>query len=233
MAYSDYGGYAYRNGERVEDRSDAVLTPELANLGEPGIYPGFVAIAQGQSPDQFEAQRKASVDGHVVLGDGPVFVAMYKQTSLSAYVLEDGAFRPIDLLEVAIDLPAGAASEYEGKRFFSGYCAAENDVGMLRFEVAGHVLEALFEISDNWFHYARLTQPDGAVWTAFSGYGVGAGLEDCGYGSSTDGCVDRLFELFPRDSDGSGEAGETGTGSTRRATARAEGIALNSQEKSS
>ncbi len=28
MAYSDYGGFGYRNGEKVIERSDAVLTPE-------------------------------------------------------------------------------------------------------------------------------------------------------------------------------------------------------------
>ena len=28
MAYSDYGGYAYRNGERVRERSDYTITPD-------------------------------------------------------------------------------------------------------------------------------------------------------------------------------------------------------------
>ena len=39
MAYSDYGGYGYKNGERVEDRSDAVISPEVTSI--PGMYPGW------------------------------------------------------------------------------------------------------------------------------------------------------------------------------------------------
>ena len=42
------------------------------------------------------------------------------------------------------------------------------------------------------------TKADLARWHAFSGYGVGAGLEDAGYGFSTQGCEDRLWELFER-----------------------------------
>ena len=47
MAYSDYGGYAYRNGERVDDRSDATITPDGDTYGTPGSYPGFALLAAG------------------------------------------------------------------------------------------------------------------------------------------------------------------------------------------
>jgi hypothetical protein len=36
MAYSDYGGYAYRNGKRVTERSDATITPDGDAYGTPG-----------------------------------------------------------------------------------------------------------------------------------------------------------------------------------------------------
>lgn len=180
MAYSDYGGYAYRNGVRVEDRSDAVITPELANIGSPGIFPGFVALAAGQSVEQFEQTRRTSVDGHVVLGDGPVFVAMYKQSYMEAFRLINGAF----------------VACHETKDV-SGYQLAEDEAPMISIEVDGYVIDALFERTDNYYQYVRLTQPDGTVWTGFSGYGVGAGLEDCGYGFSTDDQVERLQDLFP------------------------------------
>jgi len=196
MAYSDYGGYAYRNGERVEDRSDAVITPELTNAGAPGVYPGFVAMGQGVSMDDFEKTRQASVNGHVVLGDGPVMIAMYKQSGLSFFKLEDGAFRTIDMIDVGIDLPAKAISEYGGARYFSPYDVAEQGLGMVSFEIDGHTIEALFEITDNHYQYVRLTQPDGTEWTGFSGYGVGAGLEECGFGYDNSTCVSRLFEVF-------------------------------------
>lgn len=179
MAYSDYGGYAYRNGERVEDRSDAVIRPDMVNVGEAGCYPGFVALAAGQTQAEFEQVRDTSLDGHVVLGDGPVFAVMYKQSYLMAYRLVDGAF---------VEAP-----ELKG---FSGYELAENDAPAITFDLDGHKLEALFEQTDNYYQYVRLTHPDGTVWTGFSGYGVGAGLEDCGYGYSTEDQVDRLQEVF-------------------------------------
>lgn len=40
-----------------------------------------------------------------------------------------------------------------------------------------------------------MTQPDGVVWTGFSGYGVGAGLEDAGYGYSTEEREDKLLKF--------------------------------------
>ncbi|ANC87298.1 hypothetical protein [Sphingomonas sp. NIC1] len=179
MAYSDYGGYAYRNGERVEERSDAVIRPDMVNVGAAGAYPGFVALAAGQTLAQFEQVRDASLDGHVVLGDGPVFAVMYKSCHLMAYRLVDGAFVK--------------APELDG---LSGYDLAKNDAPAVIFDLSGHKLEVLFEQTDNYYQYARLTHPDGTVWTGFSGYGVGAGLEDCGYGYSTEDQIDRLQEVF-------------------------------------
>ena len=58
------------------------------------------------------------------------------------------------------------------------------------------VLEVTKEYRDNWFQYVKLTLPDGTVWTGFSGYGVGAGLEDCGYGYSTEKIEGRLKQLY-------------------------------------
>ena len=50
---------------------------------------------------------------------------------------------------------------------------------------------------DNYYVYARLTQPDGNVWHGWSGYGVGAGLEDAGYGFSTADRESKLRDLWP------------------------------------
>lgn len=211
MAYSDYGGYAYRNGVRVEERSDAVIRPDMVNVGAPGVYPGFVAIAAGQTLDEFEKVRAAALDGHVVLGDGPVFAVLYKQTYLMAYRLIDGGFIK--------------APELSG---FSGYDLAENSLPPAVFDVDGHKFEVLFENSDNYYQYVRLTHPDGTVWTGFSGYGVGAGLEDCGYGFSTEEQVDRLNEVFPCDRDAS-LAEDAKRLSGEAVAARAEGIAQEQQ----
>lgn len=63
MSYSAYGGYAYRNGLLVKERSDAVfLTPKIAST--PGIWPGYTY------PDRETF--------HVLLGDGPLYVGLVK-----------------------------------------------------------------------------------------------------------------------------------------------------------
>ncbi len=141
MAYSDYGGYAYRNGVRVVERSDCAL---------PGALHG-------------------DATHHVVLGDGPVFVVLHKQDDLRVY--RDGALVDIE-------------------RF-------EPDAEFCEFVVGRHYVGAHREDTDNRYQYVRVTQPDGVVWTGFSGYGVGAGHELESYGYSTEKCVARLRELWP------------------------------------
>ena len=52
MAYSDYGGYAYLNGIHIAERSDTSI----------------------------KIDSTTEIDGHVVLGDGPIYVVLYKQS---------------------------------------------------------------------------------------------------------------------------------------------------------
>lgn len=163
MAYSDYGGYAYRNGIRDEQRSDAVLSPEGIK-STPGSWPGWT-IPEGRYAASY----------HVLLGDGPIFVGLYKQSTIRLHRLGEEIELPADFVE---DDDADSAS---------------------RFEIDGYTLEAIRLQTDNHYIYARLTQPDGVVWTGFSGYGVGAGLEDAGYGFSTDACEETLRSRFSAD----------------------------------
>jgi len=139
MAYSDYGGYAYRNGKRVKERSDVTIM-----VGGP--------------------------DGHVVLGDGPVYLELFK----SGATLYLGTERQ--------DLPINRYGSDEIRR---------------SKELEGCKVEVVYTHEDNFYVYARLTQPDGNVWHGWSGYGVGAGLEDAGYGYSTEDRNDTLRELWP------------------------------------
>ena len=180
MAYSDYGGYGYRNGERIMERSDAVFTAEGLK-STCGMWPGF-AIPEGRHGGSY----------HVILGDGPVYLSMYKQSG-------------IGLVEGPNELNFGelALAKYPEAKWVSkdGDVYFENDYFQAReipceLEVNGHKLSVYFEYTDNYYQYAKLEQPDGTIWTGFSGYGVGAGLEDCGYGYSTQNCIDRLEDLF-------------------------------------
>lgn len=196
MSYSDYGGYAYRNGVRIESRSDCTITPEGDAYGSPGMYPGFALIAQGLDHSEVMKRQKWP-SGHAVLGDGPIYVVMYKQSSLCIY----RGPKKLDDLALLKDAPPDAIKTWvdaEGKEhrwLKTDYYNRSED--LCTFEVDGWKVEVYFRIEDNQYQYCKLTQPDGNVWTGFSGYGVGAGLEDAGYGYSTEDREDVLQELFP------------------------------------
>lgn len=196
MAYSDYGGYAYRNGVRVESRSDCTITPEGDTFGTPGMWPGFAMALAGMDAEEI-TKRREWPNGHAVLGDGPIFVTLYKQSSTGLY---RGPI-PIEL----IDLPGVVVEEWTDKEGVL-HCWVDTDHYKnsgepLRAEVDGWTLTVYYEITDNHYQYAELRQPDGIVWHGWSGYGVGAGLEDAGYGFSTDDCEARLWELFAQPKD--------------------------------
>jgi hypothetical protein len=74
-----------------------------------------------------------------------------------------------------------------------------NDTQPTVFAIDGHELAVHWREEDNYYVYARLQQPDGVVWHGFSGYGVGAGLEECGYGYSTPARAQVLRRLWPAD----------------------------------
>lgn len=184
MAYSDYGGYAYRNGERLEDRSDVVLSPEGIK-STPGQWPGWT-LPEGRCGGSY----------HVLLGDGPIFVGLYKQSGMSIHRLGE-EIEPADLM---LDSPDGAVSigEWDGKpyRYINSDHFIAEGVPCVLF-VDGCRIDVHWLVSDNHYQFVRLEQPDGTVWHGFSGYGVGAGLEGAGYGYSTDDQVAQLNRIWP------------------------------------
>ena len=184
MAYSDYGGYGYKNGVRVEERSDAVITEQAQSV--PGMYPGFAFAMQGvEEPAKLVHENP---NGHVVMGDAPLYVGLYKQTTVSAWV--DG--QKLDLDKLAVNLPEEYFGEYGINH---DRITDESGFGFddpIEFRLPGATLFVRWTNEDNYYQYARLEQGDD-VWTGWSGYGVGAGLENCGYGFST---VEREMTLL-------------------------------------
>jgi len=189
MAYSDYGGYGFLNGKRVADRSDCTIRPE-GLCGTPGSYPAFAAIGQGAT--QEEALKIASYPhGHVVLGDGPIYLAMYKQSDVHPY-RENKALKFIDFIK---DLPKEAATEYDSGKYLENDYYINNGLPCLA-EIEGNQIEIHWTHEDNYYQYVKMITPSGNIWTGFSGYGIGAGLEDAGYGYSTDDRMKKVIELF-------------------------------------
>lgn len=163
MAYSDYGGYAYRNRQHVLERSDAVFSSDGLMPSTPGQWPGWT-LPEGRSERCY----------HVILGDGPVFICMAKQ-SYSAVMYES---EEVDQRQYTNHL------EYWGDEPKAAYFNSDwylDNEEVFRFDFEGHRIERGWVEDDNYYQYARLTQPDGVVWHGFAGYGVGAGLEDSDY----------------------------------------------------
>ncbi len=193
MAYSDYGGYAYRNGERVLERSDWTLTPD-GGFGTPGSWPGFALIAAGRP----EAEVRELVNRphfHAALGDGPLYVGLYKQSTVQLYLgMDQGDLDPLVRAKYpdAVKPWTFREGDYVDDDYFR-----DKDIPCV-VEVDGHTLSIRHTHEDNYYVYAELRQPDGVVWHGFSGYGVGAGLEDCGYGFSTGARERMLWSFFER-----------------------------------
>jgi hypothetical protein len=195
MAYSDYGGYAYRNGQRVAERSDATISPDGDVFGSPGMWPGFAAYAAG-GKEEYEKRREWP-SGHVVLGDGPIYVVLYKQSYVSIHRGPDGLDELVLLKDMTPDAVA-TWTDKEGKTHrWLNTDYFRNSETHCAFEVDGWLLEVFFREEDNHYQYAKLTQPDGNLWHGWSGYGVGAGLEDAGYGYSTEDREDVIRSLWP------------------------------------
>lgn len=191
MAYSDYGGYAYRNGARVIERSDFTLTPDGKGFESAGMWPGFTAIINGLSREE-SLKITSMPNGHAVIGDGPIFVCLYKQSSISFY-------RVFEQIEKTSILKSGRyCVELEGGQEIRRWIDTDGHDDPYIFEIEGHKITVYWLETDNYYQYVEMMQPDGVVWHAFSGYGVGAGLEGCGYGFSTHEQEERLFSLFKR-----------------------------------
>ena len=193
MAYSDYGGYGYRNGHRVVERSDAVITDTFESV--PGMYPGFAAILQGVNPN--ETNRHEHPNGHVVLGDGPLYVGLYKQSNVWAWLGDRRLGSSIH--NVPVDLGHNLPQEFMREwGFENGDFADSGHMEPVEFRLPGGRLFVAWRQTDNLYQLARLEQDDGTVWTGWSGYGVGAGLEGSEWHPQSEAHVDSLLtEAWP------------------------------------
>ena len=165
MAYSDYGAFVYRNGERRRDKEDAPLfaTDKETFGADINTIPSgariWVSLIHAKETGQ-ELNYLNSIY-HGVLGDGPVRVACYKYGLPEIYDLgcKDGP-KEIDYY----DEEKVSSEDFEA---FSFEFVA-SDYKTYKFSFA----------CDEPLYTARMTEPDGTVWTCTYGYGYGAGFEN-------------------------------------------------------
>lgn len=189
--FSKESGYAYKNGQRIEERSDYTITPD-GGYGTPGTWPGIVQALEGQKPEQ----SPRNPYHHVVLGDGPIFVGLHQQSSTLVY----RGVEKLDFLSLVQDAPQEAIKEWthEGKteKYLDDDYFRDNDLPIV-LSIDGIRIEVRYTFSDNYYQFVRMEQPDGAVWCGWSGYGVGAGLEGCGYGGDSSDCDNQMLAFWP------------------------------------
>jgi len=179
MAYSDYGGYAYLNGVRQVDRSDVVFNKKIVG-STPGQWPGFTMDSEASY--------------HVLLGSGDVHIGLYKQTYLVVYIKGEAFDLDKHLMEQypeAVDL-----YDFDGCTPFLNKDYFVNKDITIYFDLGKYQIAIKWIETDNYYQLVRLTQPDGNTWLGWSGYGVGAGLENCGYGFSTSDLEDICWGAF-------------------------------------
>lgn len=177
MSYSEYGGNGYRNGVHIVNASDAIITPELENLGEPGYNAAYGNAARTMGRDEFDAACAQAVKGHVVLGDGPILVALHKSNTITIHIQENGAFREVEPVDIADDLPEDAISEYNsGLRTIDTQYVKDKAL-LVRMTLEGHSIIWSINARPN-FQQVQVTQPNGTVWSGFSGYEIGAGHDE-------------------------------------------------------
>ena len=190
MAYSSYGGLAYRNGELVIERSDYVMRADGRVKGSPGVHPGFAALAEGATRDEVVTMGQDCPMAHAVLGEHPLLLLLYKQTT--ARVFYQGrriqSFEPTEeFWERARVETSEAAPAVEHHEF-------RPDVDdRLPAEVPRTKFEVVYRQGDQIGVYARVTIHDGeeermgrtttwrkagTIWTGWSAYGAGAGFEE-------------------------------------------------------
>jgi len=166
MAYSDYGAFVYRNGERRKDKEDVgVYDTDEASL--PSGVRIFANIMKNRGRGTDEWCRHSQ---HGVMGDGQVRVACYKQglPSSGIYYWPEGAAAPEwHDPQSLTDTPGAFRLDYE---YGSFEVVKEFGAGEYRFTFTDK------EHAESGRYEATMTEPDGTQWTCVYDYGYGAGL---------------------------------------------------------
>jgi hypothetical protein len=115
----------------------------------------------------------------VVLGAGPVYVKMHKQC-----------------VELVTGKGDNMCLSSDRLRSTSGHSWLAYTVDEYHATLVAAHEQREGDTESNYYVYAELREPDGTIWTGFSGFGVGAGLETIP-GFSTEARVKRLRWLFP------------------------------------
>lgn len=151
MAYSNWGAFVYKDGERRTDKEDVGVW----DTEEACVPTGLRIFANILKNRVRENDDWCNHSHHAVLGDGKVRLCGYKCYPY-LYIWVNGK------------------SEAISTRYEYGKCTYEDDIPI---EVDGETWFYSYDTGDNSVELT-LVEPDGSVWTSECGYMIGAGFED-------------------------------------------------------
>lgn len=154
MAYSDYGAFIYRNGERRRDKEDvAVFATDEETFGtDSANIPSGARIFVSFLHQKGEYNWLNSIH-HGVMGDGLIRVMCHKQGRPQIYEMTENGPVEIEYCDKSTDW---------------------YDYDTIRFEYKGYK----FQFESGKPYQMKMTEPDGTVWLGLYDYEFGAGFEN-------------------------------------------------------
>ncbi len=177
MAYSNWGSFVYKNGERQKDREDvAVFNTDEATY--PTGYRIFVNLLKNKEKYGKEGEGRETPwhehSHHAVLGSGPVRLCAYKCHAELFVMQPDGEVKRIELPDLC-----SADGEIRDASLY--YFVDEEKYGKEKKEqmklACGSYYYSIRHFDGNMIELT-LKEPDGTVWTSKCGYCFGAGWTD-------------------------------------------------------
>jgi len=153
MAYSNWGAFVHRNGERRKDKEDV----GVFDTDESTIPSGWRIVANLVKNRDRGNDEWYNHSHHAVLGDGPVRLCGYK-SSPELWIWKDGIALRINLETYRI---GNGGEEWEG--IYNG-------------EIEGHKFQAR-QFNGNMLNL-WLRELDGSQWQSMCGYCYGFGQVD-------------------------------------------------------
>lgn len=158
MAYSDYGAFVFKNGERRRDKEDvAVFDSDEETFGQSSEnIPSWLRIWVSLYQEKKEGKERTYYTHihHGIMGDGAVRVVCHKQgLPKICELLENGEVKDIKYYSDDID-------------YFN--------YSELNFTYKGYE----FHFESGKPYVAEMIEPDGTKWRCEYDYWYGAGFED-------------------------------------------------------
>ncbi|MFW6015274.1 MAG: hypothetical protein ACOCRK_02405 [bacterium] len=159
MAYSNWGGHAYKNGKKIIERSDCQLSGKEIQ-STPGIYPGFIHGLDNRS-------------FHVIMGDQDLLIGLYKVDIL--FIYEDCQKEIIDIIDrdrysYCID---ETKIDNETIEFFNKDKFTYDNI--LDINYKGHNIQIVWHDDPCEYVTVKMLQNNKDIWIGYSGMYIGAG----------------------------------------------------------